>query len=165
MKKSLVMTVCTTVLLAAYVGTPLAQDAKTADPKPAATTAPSESPIDMSKQMGPIDEHMRKMQALHDRMSRATTPEARQEIMEEQRKEMQQGMMLMKPMMQGGAGMGGMGGMGRGMMAQKGEPGEANMQMQIMQKRMDMMQMMMQTMMDHQGMMAGPRSPDLQPGK
>jgi hypothetical protein len=30
--------------------------------------------------------------------------------------------------------------------------------MQMMQKRMDMMQMMMQTMMDQEGMMAGPRS-------
>ncbi|MDO9599333.1 MAG: hypothetical protein Q7J47_16570 [Azoarcus sp.] len=162
MKKSLAMTVCTAAFLAAYAGTPLAQDAKVPAPDPAATTTPSDSPMDMSKHMGQFDEHMKKMQALHDRMSSATTPEARQKIMAEQRQEMQQGMSLMKPMMQGGAGMGGM---GRGMMAQKGQPGDANLQMQIMQKRMDMMQTMMETMMDHQGMMAAPQSRDAPPTK
>jgi hypothetical protein len=33
--------------------------------------------------------------------------------------------------------------------------------MQMMQKRMDMMQTMMQSMMDQQGMMAGPGSPEV----
>ena len=37
--------------------------------------------------------------------------------------------------------------------------------MQMMQKRIDMMQMMMQSMMDQQGMMAGPRVPTPQAGK
>jgi hypothetical protein len=37
--------------------------------------------------------------------------------------------------------------------------------MHMMQKRMDMMQMMMQTMMDQQGMMAGPRSMGTAPTK
>lgn len=160
MKKSLAITFCTAAFLAAYAGTPLAQDAKT--PETAVTTTPADSSMDMSKHMGPIDDHMKKMQALHDKLSSATTPEARQKIMVEQRQEMHQGMSLMKPMMQGGAGMGGM---GRGMMAQKGQTGDANMQMQVMQKRMDMMQMMMQTMMDHQGMMAASPSLDAQPKK
>jgi hypothetical protein len=65
-------------------------------------------------------------------------------------------------MMQGGTMMGGM---GAGMMGQKGEPAVAGAQMQMMQKRMDMMQIMMQTMMDQQGMMAGPRSLDVPPKK
>jgi hypothetical protein len=34
-----------------------------------------------------------------------------------------------------------------------------------MQKRMDMMQMMMQTMMDQQGMMSGPKGLDAAPKK
>ena len=37
--------------------------------------------------------------------------------------------------------------------------------MQMMQKRMDMMEMMMQTMMDQQGMMAGPTGLDSVPKK
>ena len=48
-------------------------------------------------------------------------------------------------------------------MGQKGKPADANAQIPMMQKRMDMMQMMMQTMMDQQGMMAGPRSLDAVP--
>jgi len=76
--------------------------------------------------------------------------------MDEQRKEMQLGMAMMKQMMPGGGMIGNMG----GMMGQKGKPADATSQMHMMQKRMDMMQMMMQTMMDQQGMMAGPRNPD-----
>jgi len=34
-----------------------------------------------------------------------------------------------------------------------------------MQKRMDMMEMMMQTMMDQQGIMTSPKSPDAAPKK
>jgi hypothetical protein len=108
----------------------------------------------MGGQMDRMDEQMRKMQSLHDRMMGATTPEERQKVMDEQRKEMQGCMAMMTPMMQGG---GMMGGMGSGTMGQKGKPADANTQMQMMQKRMDMMQMMMQTMMDQQGMMAGPK--------
>ncbi len=111
--------------------------------------------MNMSSQMRQMDEHMKRMQALHDKMTSAATPEERQKVMDEQRQEMQECMTMMKPMMQGGAMMGGM---GAGMMGQKGQPADVNAQMQMMQKRMDMMQMMMQTMMDQQGMMAGPGS-------
>jgi hypothetical protein len=113
--------------------------------------------MNMSGQMGQMDEHMKRMQALHDKMASATAPEERQKVMDEQRQAMQRGMATMKPMMQGGAMMGGMGG---GMMGQKGQAADASAQMQMMQKRMDMIQMMMQTMMDQQGMTAGPRTPD-----
>jgi hypothetical protein len=96
-----------------------------------------------------MDEHMKKMQALHERMMGAATPEEHQKAMEEARKEMQESMALMKPMMHGGGKMGG------GMMGGKGKFGDAQDQMQMMGKRMDMMQMMM----DQQGMMALPPKP------
>ena len=56
--------------------------------------------------MGQMDEHMKKMQALHEKMASATTPEERQKVMDEQRKEMQSGMGMMNQMMQGGGMMG-----------------------------------------------------------
>ena len=118
--------------------------------------------MNMGGQMGQMEEQMRKMQSLHDRMMGATTPEERQKVMSEQRKEMQGSMAVMIPMMQGGATMGGM---GSGTMGQKGKPADANAQMQMMQERMDMMQMMMQAMMDQQGMPAGPRGSDAAPRK
>lgn len=160
MKKSLAIAVGTLVLLSAYAGAPLAQDAKA--PAPNSTATQADLSMNMSGVMGQMDEHMKKMQAMHDEMASAATPEERQKVMDEQRQEMQRGMVTMKPMMQGGTMMGGMDG---GMMGQRGQAADANAQMQMMQKRMDMMQMMMQTMMDQQGMMAGPGNPDARPGK
>jgi len=159
MKKSLAIAVGTLVLLAA--GMPLAQETKVPASNPNAAATQSGSSMNMSSQMGQMDEHMKTMQALHGKMMSATTPEERQKVMEEQRKEMQAGMGMMNQM-QGGAMTGGM---GAGMMGQKGKPADANAQMQMMQKRMDMMQMMMQTMMDQQGMMASPKSLDAAPKK
>ena len=160
MKKSLAIVVGTTVLLTA--GLPLAQEVKAPASNPGAAATQSGSPMAMGSQMGQMDEHMKKMQALHDKMMSAGTPEERQKVMDEQRKELQSGMAMMNQMMPGGGMMGSTGG---GMMGQKGKPADATSQMQMMQKRMDMMQMMMQTMMDQQGMMAGPRSPDAAPKK
>ena len=160
MKTSLAVAVGTVVLLAA--GMPLAQDVKAPASKPN-VTAPQPGPaMNMASHMGQMDEHMKKMQALHEKIASAPTPEERQKLMQEQRAEMQTGMGMMNQMAPGGGMMGGMGG---GMMAQKGKPGDAGAQMQMMQKRMDMMQMMMQTMMDQQGMMAGPRSTGATPTK
>ena len=160
MKRSLAIAVGTVALLAA--GMPLAQDAKAPASKPSATAMQPGSSMNMGGQMGQMDEHIQKMKALHDKMTSATTPEDRQRVMDEQRQEMQAGMGMMNQMMQGGGMMGGMGG---GMMGQKGKPADATSQMQMMQKRMDMMQMMMQTMMDQQGMMAGPKRLDAAPRK
>ena len=160
MKKALAIAVGAVVLLAA--GMPMAQDAKAPSSNPKATAMQSGSSMNMGGQMGQMDEHIKKMQTLHDKMTSATTPEERQKVMDEQRQEMQGCMAMMTPMMQGGAMMGGM---GKGTMGQKGKPADANSQMQMMQKRMDMMQMMMQTMMDQQGMMAGPRGVDAAPKK
>ena len=140
---------------------PLAQDAKAPASNPSATATQSGSSMNMSSQRE-MDEHMRKMKALHEKMTSATTPEERQKVMDEQRQEMHAGMGMMNQMMHGGAKTDGM---GAGMMGQKGEPADAASQMQMMQKRMDMMQMMMQTMMDQPGMMAGPRRLDAPPKK
>ena len=160
MKKSLAIAVGTVVLLAA--GMPLAQDVKAPASNPGAAATQSGSLMAMGSPMGQMDEYIKKMQALHDKMMSAGTPEERQKVMDEQRKEMQSGMAMMNQMMPGGGMMGNMGG---GMMGQKGKPADATSQMHMMQKRMDMMQMMMQTMMDQQGMMAGPRNPDAAPKK
>ncbi len=109
----------------------MAQDAK--GPASGAKAAATQS----MPMMGPMDEHMKKMQALHDKMMSSATPEERQNAMEEARKEMREGMAMMKPMMQGGEMMGG------GMMGQKDKSADSKDQMQMMGKRMDMMQMMM----------------------
>ena len=148
MNKSLAIAVGSIVLVAS--GMSFAQDAKAPASLAAATPARAGAPMNMGSQMGQMDEHMKKMQALHEQMASAATPEARQQVMDEQRKEMQAGMGMMNQMQAGGM-MGGMGGMGGGMKAQQGKPVDQNAQMQMMEKRMDMMQMMMQTMMDQQG--------------
>jgi hypothetical protein len=142
-------------------GMPLAQDVKAPAPSPKAMAPQAGSSMPMGSQMGQMDEHMKSMQTLHERMASATTPEERQKVMEEQRTEMQAGMGVMNQMQGGGM----MGGMGGGMMVQKGRPADQKTQMQMMEKRMDMMQMMMQTMMDQQGMTAGPKFPDAAPKK
>lgn len=141
MKELFAIVVGTVMLLA--TGTSLAQGMQ-APSSPDATTAQSGSSMSMSNQMGQMDEYMKKMQALHDKMMSATTPEERQKVMGEQRQEMQAGMGMMNHMQDGGM----MGNMGGGMMGQKSAPADASAQMRMMQKRMDVMQMMMQTMMD-----------------
>jgi hypothetical protein len=130
------------------------QDARApgASDKVAATPSSIPTPAQM-------DEHMKKMQALHNKMMSAATPEERQKAMDEARKEMQESMAMMKPMMQGGGLMGG------GTMHQKGKSADAGAQMQMMGKRMDMMQMMMQMMMDQQGMTGAPEAPESAPKK
>jgi formylmethanofuran dehydrogenase subunit B len=151
MKRVLALGLSAAMLFAGAVA--LAQDAKTPGASGKSAAAPS------MPMMGQMDEHMKKMQALHDRMMGAATPEERQKVMDEARKEMQESMATMKPMMHGGGMMGG------GMMGEKGKAGDAQAQMQMMGKRMDMMQMMMQMMMDQQGMMGGAKSGDVAPKK
>jgi division protein CdvB (Snf7/Vps24/ESCRT-III family) len=91
-----------------------------------------------------LAEHMKQMQALHERMASATTPDERQKAMEDARKAMQDSMASLQGMMGPG------GTMGRG--RSEGNPSE---RMRSMEQRMDMMQMMMQMMMDQQGMAPG----------
>jgi hypothetical protein len=151
MKRLLAFGLSAAVLFAGAAA--LAQDTKAPGTSGKAAAAPS------MPMMAQMDEHMKTMQGMHDRMMSAKTPEERQKVMEESRKEMQESMAMMKPMMQGGGMMGG------GMMGEKGKSGDAQAQMQMMGKRMDMMQMMMQMMMDQQGMMAPPKSGDAAPKK
>ncbi|MDQ2925848.1 MAG: hypothetical protein M3R43_09875 [Acidobacteriota bacterium] len=147
MNRSVIAVLGIAVLFAA--GTTLAQDAKAPAGKAATQTAMG---MDSRAQMGQMDEQISRMQALHDKMASAKTPEERQKLMEEQRKSMQSGMGMMNQMR------GGMMGGGGAMMGQQAAPSDTNAQMQLMGKRMDMMQMMMQTMMDQQGMMGGANS-------
>lgn len=166
MKNSFVVLAGTAVLLYTWAGASLAQDTKAPPPKPAAMAAQSDSSVDMDARMARMDEHMEKMQALHERMASAPTPEEREQLMDEQRQEMQNCMAMMKPMMHGGGMMDGKGG---GMMGQKGSPADADAHMQmmqvrmdVMQKRMDVMHVMMQSMLDQQNMMTGPKGNEAQ---
>jgi hypothetical protein len=81
-------------------------------------------------------EQMKAMQAMHDKMMAAKTPEERNALMAEQMKLMQNGMGMM----------GQMGQMGQGAMS--GKPGDMAARQGMMDRRMDMMQSMMQMMMD-----------------
>lgn len=98
-----------------------------------------------------MQDHMKAMQAMRDRMMNAKTPAERQALMEEHMKTMHEGMAMMKGM-KNQKGMEGMGSMqGKGVMPDMG--GMKNMPMdmashhQMMEMRMEMMQTMMEMMM------------------
>jgi hypothetical protein len=106
--------------------------------------------------MAPMDESMKRMHEMHDRMMQAKTPEERNALMAEHMKTMRDGMAMMGNM----GGPGGMGGMGHGMGHEMGhemgrDKGAADCSadamashQRMMGKRMDMMQSMMEMMMD-----------------
>ena len=100
MKKSLAIAVGALFLIAA--GLPLAQDMKAPVPNPSASTMQPGSSMRMGGPMEQMDEHMKTMQALHEKMASATTPEERQKVMTEQRTEMQSCMVMMNQMHSGG---------------------------------------------------------------
>jgi hypothetical protein len=112
-----------------------------------------------------MDEQMKKMQALHERMIGAMTPDERQTAIEEARKEMQAAMAMMQPAVRGA------GGDADAVSAEvmdaagKGRRGQSHAQAQMMGKRMDMMQMMMQLMIDQQAMMSPPKGSGTVPKK
>ena len=86
-----------------------------------------------------IDKQTKSMQAMHEKMMSAKTPEERNALMAEHMKSMQDGMKMMESMTKPGmAGMHGMGGMSADMAAHHA----------MMEKRMAMMQTMMKMMMD-----------------
>ena len=96
-----------------------------------------------SKEAGRIaamDQHIKAMQAMHEKMVSAKTPEERQALMADHMKLMRDGMGMMKDM----HGMSKMGGMQGG----KGMSGNMAERQQMMEKRMEMMESMMQMMMD-----------------
>jgi hypothetical protein len=84
----------------------------------------------------PMQDRMKAMRQMHDKMMNAKTPEERQALMAEHMKTMQDGMQMMKGM---GGGMGGM--------DAKGMPADMAQRQRMMEARMDMMQMMMDMMM------------------
>ncbi len=123
--------------LAGCAQTPVGHDAHHPDPAPTAgMPMPMGGP---GAPMARMDEQMKTMQAMHDKMMLAKTPEQRSALMGEHMKVMQDGMTMM-----GGMGPGGMMGKG-GMGAMDGDMG---MHHQMMEKRMQMTQSMMQMMMD-----------------
>jgi len=91
--------------------------------------------------MAKMDEHMKSMQAMHEKMMAAKTPEERQALMDEHMKLMQDGMGMMQQM---GAGMQGMG-VPKGGKAMACDMHESH---RMMGMRMEMMESMMQMMMD-----------------
>ena len=99
----------------------------------------SASPMATPDQMGKMDAQMKTMQAMHDKMMAAKTPEERSKLMVEHMKTMQDGMAMMEGM--SGSGMGTMKGM-------QGMGGDMATRHQAMEKRMEMMQTMMKMMMD-----------------
>jgi hypothetical protein len=116
------------------------------DHHPAGTTAPAatskKTPVKSvnADKMASMDKQMKAMQAMHEKMAYAKTPEERQALMAEHMKLMQDGMGMMKQM-------GGMSGMG-GMQGGKDMSGNMADRQQMMEKRMEMMESMMQMMMD-----------------
>jgi hypothetical protein len=136
------------VAVASTFGVAVADDAHHTANAPK-TQAQSAAPATGS-QTQQMDQHMKEMQAIHERMMKATTPEERQKAMEDARKAMHGGMSMMNQTM----------GRSDKPMSSPGMSGGSNSQMQMMQKRMDMMQMMMQMMMDqHDGSHAGDMAP------
>ena len=112
-----------------------------------------------------MDERMKAMQEMRDKMASAKTPEERQALMADHMSAMQGGMQMMKAMETPGmGGMGDMAGMadksGKPTMGPKpgtkGMPADMAKQHQMMEGRMDMMQTMMEMMM--QRMPAGAAS-------
>ena len=108
---------------------------------PAGSTAAKAKPGSPSNpDMARMDTQMQAMQAMHDKMMAATTPEARNALMAEHMKTMQDGMGMMKSM--------GMGG-GKGAMSDpKAKPADMTHRQQMMEQRLDMMQTMMEMMVD-----------------
>lgn len=132
-------TTTATVALAVLSSFALAQTAASAEdhaahhPPGASAPAPVQKvpagkPRQAEPSRGAADATMKSMQAMHDKMMAAKTPEERQALMADHMKAMQDGMAMMGQM--------------------KGERG--GMSSEAMGKRMDMMEMMMQMMMDRQ---------------
>ena len=86
-----------------------------------------------------LDTQTKSMQAMHEKMMAAKTPEARNAMMAEHMKSMQDGMKMMEGMASPGM---------KGMSGMSGMSGEMGAHHAMMEKRMAMMQTMMKMMMD-----------------
>ena len=96
--------------------------------------------------MAAMDNKMKAMREMHEKMMAAKTPDERKALMGDHMKAMQDGMAFMGQMDTMG-GMGGMGGMGADN-KKGGMPMDMMGMHDMMQKRMEMMTSMMQMMMD-----------------
>jgi hypothetical protein len=94
----------------------------------ACAQTPTAPPMPMSGRMAMMDEHMKAMHAMHDKLAKTRTPEERKALMNEHAKLMRDGMAMMDAM--------------------GGPQGDMAVRQQMMEKRMDMMQSMMEMMMD-----------------
>jgi hypothetical protein len=104
-------------------------------PAGSASAAASKSmPGKTTPEMARMANQMKAMQAMHDKMMAAKTPEERNGLMADHMKTMQDGMGMMK-------GMGGMAG-------PKSPPANMTERQTMMEQRMDMMQTMMEMMAD-----------------
>ena len=104
-------------------------------PAGSASAAASKSmPGKTTPEMARMDNQMKAMQEMHDKMMAAKTPEERNALMTEHMKTMQDGMGMMK-------GMGGMTGT-------KSPPSSMSERLTMMEQRMEMMQATMQMMTD-----------------
>lgn len=129
------VTVLAVVSACASPGTPYAAKAdEHAGPQPDRLAAAQ------AATMPAMQERMKTMHEMHDKMMNAKTPAERQALMAEHMKSMQEGMHMMK-------GMGGMGAMGGGMGDGKAMPAGMAKHHQMMEGRMEMMQLMMEMMM------------------
>lgn len=99
----------------------------------AMAAAPLATPPD---HLAHMDAQTKSMQAMHEKMMNAKTPQERNALMAEHMKSMQDGMKMMEGM--ASPGMGGM----------KGMSGDMGAHHAMMEKRMAMMQTMMKMMMD-----------------
>lgn len=132
-------TIAITVATATFALTAFAQaPGHTAHHPQAAASAAGGMPMADRAAMTGMDEHMKAMHEMHEKMAQAKTPEERSALMAEHMKVMQEGMAMM--------GKDGMPMMGKG--AMKGKAGNMATRQAMMEKRMDMMQSMMQMMMD-----------------
>ena len=113
-------------------------------PAGAVAAAPGKAAPRPAERMAAMDQHMKAMQAMREKMAAAKTPAERQALMAEHMKLMQDGMAMMGQM----RGMMGTQGMQGGMQGGPGMAGPAAERQQMMEKRMDMMESMMQMMMD-----------------
>jgi len=116
-----------------------------ANTTPPALTNQKSSPTAGSDKMRDMDQQVKAMQVMHEKMASAKTPEERQALMVEHRKVMQDGMAMMK-------GTKGMSGMSEtaSMPVEKAKGMGMNLadHQKMMEKRMEMMESMMQMMMD-----------------
>lgn len=135
--------------MATFGVTGYAQTAAEHDTQPPDAAPTANMPMPMggpAAQMARMDEQMQAMQAMHDKMMEAKTPEARSALMAEHMKIMQDSMAMM-----GGGGMGATGADTAGIPdVPDKDPtdGDMGVQRQMMEKRMQMMQSMMQMMID-----------------